>query len=179
MNRRIRLIVECEDALHRSFATRFLKEIGIPEGKNPEINPRAGKAGVLDNVVSTVRSVRNINVAAHAIILLDGDNWSAQRTRDEIDRRLTAAGMDPLSPKDRVLVVVAARTLDTWVRHLRGEDVDEIDHPGTKVEENGEGRAAGSTLAKQCRGESAATAYLPSVLASCDDWKAYCHRHNL
>ena len=179
MSRRVRLIVECEDALHRSFATRFLRGVGIPEGKDPEINIRNGKAGVLDHVAAQVRAVRETHAAAHLIVLVDGDNWKEERTLDEVNRRLAASNLVPLAPSDRVLLVVVGRRMDTWVRHLRGETVDEIDNPGHKLADDSVGRGAASVLAEHCRNRRPLDDPLPSLATVCGDWQAYCARHGL
>lgn len=183
MDRRVRIIVECEDALHRSFVTRFLREIGLPEGKRPEINPRGPKSAVLNEVPRAVRAVRNANVKAHLIIVVDGDNWTEETVDVLINRRLEANDLAPLTPADRVLVVVIGRRMDTWIRHLRGEGVDEVQgpagNPGHKLADDSAGRGSAAHLAAHCKNNQPLPNPLPSLVQACNDWQAYRKRHGL
>lgn len=179
MSRRIRIVVECEDSLHRSFMTRFLSRLGMPAGRAPEIRPRGPKGAVLNHVVEGVRDARDPHVTAHLIILVDGDDWTDEKTLTLVNRRLDAADEAPLSDKDRVLLIVVGRRMDTWIRYLRDEPVTETKTGATKLSHNSEARKPAQDLAEHCRNHRPLTNPLPSLEAACREWNAYRERHGL
>lgn len=173
------MIVECEDALHVSFARRFFDRVGVPAGKKPDINPREGKDGVLDVMVEGVQTARKHTPETHLVVLIDGDNWDGTKVRMEIDKRLVAAGDEPLRPGDRVLIIVPRWQMDTWVRHLRGEVVTEDQNGAAKLGTDREARGPAQLLAEHCRNHRPLPNPLPSLEAACREWQAYRERHGL
>ena len=179
LRRKVRLIVECEDALHRSFATRFLDRVSVSSDKKPEIVIRDGKARVLDALPARIQTVRKAAPEAHLVVLIDGDDWEPAKIKDLIDERLLAADQAPLRLEDRVLLIVPRWQMDTWIRHLRGEPVTETKTGATELSHNSEARKPAQDLAEHCRNHRPLTNPLPSLEAACREWNAYRERHGL
>jgi hypothetical protein len=169
MARRVEVVVLCEDALHRSFATAFLNRTSVPI-RLLDVRIMGTRSNVLDAAPKWVRAVRTRGATAHLVILVDLDTASAAYIDAEIAKRLTAASAPTLTTSDNVVVIGAKREIDTWVTYLKGGAVDEANKFPVK---DTEGRSAGADLGNRCKAAAPLVAPPSSLTDSCARWSAY------
>jgi hypothetical protein len=134
---RVRAVAVCEDAGHQSFLVRLserlriepLKIISAPKGV------RAADQWVRERVIEEVREHRSraSNQPKLVLILMtDGDRFGVAARKRSFDRALISAGLDPRSPRERILYLVPTWSIDTWLAWLCAKDkLAPVDEAGT------------------------------------------------
>jgi hypothetical protein len=59
------------------------------------------------------------------VVCIDEDTKGAGRREEQLAEALRAAAMKALSADEKVLHLVPARNIETWIAYLDGKDVDE------------------------------------------------------
>jgi len=170
VSNRTEVIVLCEDALHRSFATSFLKRVGLPLRMPPTVLMQGRRNNLLDATPKWIKAVRTRGGGAHLIILVDLDTADLGYIDREIADRIVVSEMPALTPLDNVLVVGAKREVDTWATFLFGKAVDEDEKFPVH---DAEGKEGGIALAGHCQARTLPDGPPPSLSAACGSWRAY------
>lgn len=127
--RRAQLVLLCEDRQHEAFLRRFLEADGWhPRSFRVERNPRPGSAEqwVRTRYPDELRKLRAApHVAKGLIVCVDEDKRGTGSREEQLAEALTAQGMQAVSTDEKVLRVVPARNIETWIAYLDGKDVDE------------------------------------------------------
>lgn len=127
--RRAQVILLCEDGQHEAFLRRFLNAIGIhpraitvvkcPSGRG------CGEQWVREHYAAEVRKLRASQVARALVVVLDEDNQGIGRREEQLARALRDADLEPRGDAERIVHVIPARNIETWLTYLRGGTVDE------------------------------------------------------
>lgn len=166
--RRVRLVVVCEDRNHRSFLLGLLVDaMGFrPEKIRFEVAPGgrgAGEQWVRRRYPVEVAEVRRLGEKIGIVVMIDADRGTVEDHHRELERALESTGQPPRSPEERISLQVP-RHVETWVRHIEGEVVDEdadCSDPGGR-----RCRAAGALIRQACRDDPRIRS-LPSLARGC------------
>ena len=125
-------MILAEDKCQQRFAYWWAKAHGFKSG---EIDPRplpgskrgAGDDWVRDHFPSELQTIRQRHSGAWCwlIVLTDADRESTQHRRDQLSEAAAAGGMARPGPGDPVSILLPKRNIETWVRALEAELVDE------------------------------------------------------
>lgn len=131
-NQPSQVIVLCEDIQQRVFIYRYLTGVGhsryvirvrpLPDGRG------AGEAYVKSLFVQEVKVCRqrNSHTATWLVVIIDADLQTCNARRQELMERLTEDCVAPLSSSDPVVIFLPKRNIETWIRALSSEAVDEV-----------------------------------------------------
>ena len=129
MSRASQIIVLCEDKLHRTFVTRFLKHHGYlerhfrveqcPEGRG------AGEHFVRRRYPVLLKAYRARTPKSFLIVVIDADTSLVADRERQLAEASEAASVRPRQDADKVVHVIPKRAINTWLAHLDGKDVDE------------------------------------------------------
>lgn len=127
--RRVQLVLLCEDRQHEAFLRRFLEADGWdPRSFRVERNPKAGSGEqwVRTHYPDELRKLRAApHVSKGLVVCIDEDTRGAGRREEQLAEALKSVKMDAVSADEKVLHVVPARNIETWIAYLGGSDVDE------------------------------------------------------
>jgi hypothetical protein len=158
-----RIVLLCEDRLHESLVRRFCDAHGS-RLERVFVAPKArgaASAWVLAQYparVAEFRSRANAQPQLALLVMIDGDNVGLVERKRELDGRLQDK---PRRQEERILIWAPTWSVETWIRALRGEPVDE-----TKSYKGGDSltfatASDGAAFHKATRAEFAST--LPSL----------------
>lgn len=177
MSERVSLVVLCEDALHETFVTAFLRRMKIATVGELRIRRAGKKDAVLNAFSDEVERLRRSNVQTRLIVVIDADERSDAQVHGLLKRKLQQAGMIERYEDLPILVVLPRWELDNWALHLLGEPIGEGRDRGAKDKLGDRGRDAARRLADHCKDGRLPTPSLPSLDAACREWQAYRERH--
>ncbi len=129
--RRVRLVLLCEDSQHESFAVRFLKSMGWDKRwMRIEKSPAAEGAAeqwVRQRFPRELQACRKRNTKAETALLtmIDGDLYEPSQRHKVLESECAAQDIAFREARDPVAIVVPCRNVETWIRYLSGEQVDE------------------------------------------------------
>ncbi len=119
----------CEDKLTHCFIRRFLISQGVNARKiNALPLPAAGCGeqyvrAQYPKQLSFLRS--NSYVSNVLVVAIDADFNTCIERQKQLDEACGEAGVDIRTAKDKLLLFVPNRNIETWIKHFDGEDVDE------------------------------------------------------
>lgn len=128
--RRVQLVILCEDRQHEAFLRRFF----VAEGWHPR-SLRIERNFVPGSAEKLVRTnypdeLRKLRVAPHVakglVVCIDEDKSGEGHREEQFAEALRAAAMEALRADEKVLHLVPARNIETWIAYLDGKDVDEV-----------------------------------------------------
>jgi hypothetical protein len=172
MSRGVRITVICEDQLHASFARSVLYErnysrreirfLMSPHGRG------AGEQFVRGRLPEEVRALRRQSYQRLAVLAMtDADRLTVEQRTRQLDDTLKESGLNAREGDEPIAYVIPRRNIETWLLHLRGEQVDE--------ETNYKGRINGGSCREEarrmlilCSGEADST-LLPSLRVACSE----------
>lgn len=157
-NRASQIIVLCEDKLHDVFVRRFLKKWGVanrtvrvldyPQGAG------SGAAYVIANYPEQLKAVRSRSAGTALIVVVDADNRTVKQRADDLKNSLKQASMPDVGNDEPVCCVIPKRSIDTWLKWLQGDSVDEEmsykQQLGFRMKES-EAHSLIDILAEKCR----------------------------
>lgn len=176
MSKGCRFVILGEDERHLRFAEKFLIERRLAHRREIFLQPvpagrGAGEQSVRQRFPTELKAIRS---QAHfqrkfLLVLIDGDGRPVDQRRRQFEDACKAAGVAPLQPKDMVCVLIPQRNLETWVKFILGEVVDEetdFKHHVTEADR----RRASISLAERCRHNEIGPEAPPSLRAACSDF---------
>ena len=125
--------VLCEDRQQEVFARHFLLSCGInryrihyttcPSGK------QSGEQYVRQKYSMSVVSYRQVanQMTTGLVILIDADRMTVVQRLKSLEEALTASGVTPRSPEERIGIFIPKRNIETWIYYLMGNPVNEDD----------------------------------------------------
>jgi hypothetical protein len=121
----------CEDKLHQQFVFRYLRKAGfgtheVVPGDLPGDSGGAGDQWVLERYAAAVREHRRRAAKGALIVVLDADTEEVGRRTRQLDGLLKSAGLDPRSDGEAIVHLIPRRNIETWILHLCGQNVDEV-----------------------------------------------------
>lgn len=120
-----------EDKHHQRFVYRYLRKAGFGAREIilvdlPGDSGGAGDQWVLDRYATAVREHRRRAAKGALIVVIDADvNEVGHRTR-QLDGLLRTAGLDPHGDGEAIIHLIPRRNIETWILHLNGQSVDEV-----------------------------------------------------
>ena len=133
---RPRIIVLCEDDAHETFIHRFLKKLKKESRATIYSSPHGGGANfVLQEypaLFDKINSKRKQDLLL--VVMIDGDErglngrlrqLSGKRTNEQDRTRDINTELQEIGAGRRVIIFVPTRSIETWIKYLNGEEVDE------------------------------------------------------
>jgi hypothetical protein len=122
----------CEDKLHQQFVFRYLRKAGfgaheIVPGDLPGDSGGAGDQWVLERYAPAVKEHRRRAAKGALIVVLDADTDEVSRRTRQLDGLLRNAGLDDRSDSEAIVHLIPRRNIETWILHLCGQNVNEVD----------------------------------------------------
>jgi hypothetical protein len=127
MSKRVQVVILCEDDQQENFARTYLKSRGkqlcyvvkCPAGK--------GDAArfVSARYPAELEARRRDSVHRSLAVILDEDTLGVARRQKQLDDCCREEGIDPRRADDRVGIFIPARNIETWLRYLEGQEVND------------------------------------------------------
>ncbi len=177
MSQPVHTILFCEDLQLRVFVRRLLLKRGWERRQIDEVPIPAGGAGVswlreeLPRQLAAFRS-RNARAQTSLIIGCDADEKTVAERIAWLEGGCTAAGVRLRAPDERVALAIPRRNIETWLRYLRGEPVNETEaFPKYETESDCRGEVA--LLSEICGNQARWPGGAPpdSLLRACGEFQ--------
>lgn len=124
-------IVLCEDAQHRTFVRHLLRQAGVHRRRIRVLDLPSGRGSgeqfVRKRYANEVRVCRNraTRMLVMLVVVIDADTKSVERRLRQLDGELTEHELDKRGDDEPILILVPKRNIETWVRCLLCDEVDE------------------------------------------------------
>lgn len=130
MNRRIKMVVLCEDKQQEVFARHFLKKRGFTGNIRYIVCPGGSQSGEQFVKLRYPLEVKEYRKQANylsvgLVVLIDADKKTIQERLQQLDDALIANEQPLRQPDERIAIFVPKRNIETWIHYLQGENVDE------------------------------------------------------
>lgn len=130
-NRRVKIVILCEDSQHEAFIRRFLEGMGwnkreLRVEKSPSAKGSAEqwvKANFPQELL--IYRKRSSQAASALIAVIDADNKKVQDRLIEFEQTCTSENLCFRAADEAVAIAVPKRNIETWIHYLQGEPVDE------------------------------------------------------
>lgn len=137
------VVILAEDDEQANLVRHFLKQVGqrVKRVETASASGGSGEKFVRDNFAREVHACRSSlgrRASALLVAIIDADNETTQKRRQQLDDMLKKAGKDTLNDDEPVVMLIPKRNVETWVCALLGKKVDENT-------DYGKGRASKST----------------------------------
>lgn len=132
-SRACRMVVLCEDRQHETFIYRLLKDLGVPRRRIKTITSPRGD-GAADQFVQEQyadelelhrRTAARMSVGL--VIMIDADENTVQDRLHALNASLSDRNLRPRAPGESVCLLIPKRNIETWIRALFGDAVNERD----------------------------------------------------
>ena len=165
---RPQITVLCEDKQHEAFLRRFLKKRNRRVYTVQRARLGAGDRFVMDRYPDYLDAVRKRG--GILVTMIDGDNHSVPERLRQLDDACRLRNVSPRSSKDKVIVVVPVRNIETWLAYLDGEEVNETDsYP--KLRRERECTRHVNALVEMCEVGGMRSPSPPSLEAACLEYR--------
>lgn len=128
--RRVQIVILCEDLQQDVFARHFLKKRGFAGLFRSKICPPGSQAGEqyvrtqYPVEVKAYRQNRN-RVSIGLVVLIDADTGTLQEYLDQLANVLKEDSQPSRQPDEAIAIFIPKRNIETWIHYLQGETVDE------------------------------------------------------
>ncbi|MCF2149654.1 hypothetical protein IQ276_025125 [Desmonostoc muscorum LEGE 12446] len=127
--RRVQIVILCEDKQQEVFARHFLKKRGFILDKNLRITicPKgAGEQFVRKRYPAEVKAYRSKNyLSGMLVVLIDADKKTVEERLKQLDDALREDSQQIRQPQEAIAIFIPKRNIETWIHYLQGETVDE------------------------------------------------------
>jgi hypothetical protein len=136
----VQVVILAEDLQHSVFLERFLKAIRKDLSRRIRTVPfpagrGSGEQFVRKNYPVELLAYRNkaTRLAIKLFVVTDADVLSVEQRRQQLSTPLVDAGIPLPTDQEAVAILIPKRNIETWIKYLRGESVDETtDYCGPK-----------------------------------------------
>ncbi|MEC4805255.1 MAG: hypothetical protein SAJ12_19975 [Jaaginema sp. PMC 1079.18] len=154
--RRVQLVILCEDRQQEVFARHFLENRGFKGLFRANICPKGSQSGeqyVRDQYPREVQAYRkNKNrVSIGLVVVIDADNRELQERLDQLEEELGNNDEKSRQTGEAIAIFIPKRNIETWIHYLEGESVDE-----------------NSEYPKYTKNESACKPYVEQLVEQCN-----------
>ncbi|MEG4109128.1 hypothetical protein [Microcoleus sp. S13_C5] len=172
--RRVQIVILCEDRQQEIFARSFLKKRGFTGLFRANICPKGSQAGeeyVRTHYPGEVKAYRQHKnrVSIGLVVLIDADTGTLEARLNQLASVLAQDAQEKRQSKEAIAIFVPKRNIETWIHYLQGETVNEED-AYAKFEKN---EAACKTnvenLADRCYSQILPEDAPPSLQAACGE----------
>jgi|ERR671932_684098 hypothetical protein len=128
--RRVQIVILCEDLQQFVFARLFLKKRGFKGLIRPKICPPGSQAG--EQYVRTLYPVEvkayrgnKGRVAIGLVVLMDADTGTLEARLNQLASALDEHEEEKRQSNEAIAIFVPKRNIETWIHYLQGETVNE------------------------------------------------------
>jgi hypothetical protein len=152
--RRVQLIILCEDRQQEVFARHFLKQRGFTGTFRANICPQGSQSGEqyvrtqYPLEVKAYRQNRN-RVSIGLVVVIDADTDTLLNRINQLAETIE----EERQSNEAIAIFVPKRNIETWIHYLDGNSVDE-DKSYPKLLKEGDYKPAAAVLAEQCRSQN-------------------------
>jgi len=130
--RRVQIVILCEDRQQEVFARHFLKKRGFTGLFRTKICPPGSQSGeqyVRSQYPVEVKAYRqNRNrVSIALVVLIDADRGTLQDRLNQLASILDEDAQEKRRSDEAIAIFVPKRNIETWIHYLQGETVNEED----------------------------------------------------
>ncbi|BAY99648.1 hypothetical protein NIES37_36310 [Tolypothrix tenuis PCC 7101] len=125
--RRVQIVLLCEDRQQEVFARHFLKKRGFTGNIRANFCLKgAGEQFVRDSYAAEVKAYRSKNyLSVILVVLIDADKETIEKRLKQLDDALIADSQQIRQPQEAIAIFIPKRNIETWIHYLQGEAVDE------------------------------------------------------
>jgi hypothetical protein len=173
-------IILAEDIEQQNLVRRYLERCGHGEGIRPaplpaQVSGGSGEKYVRDHYAEQVRACRSAlgrRTKALLVVMVDADMETTKHRADQLSKSLASAGMTGRDDREPIVVLIPKRHVETWIRALRGIQVDEEADYKRPKPTSAEICGAAERLHEWTRPNAVAIAtFPPSLTASRPEWR--------
>jgi hypothetical protein len=173
-------IILAEDVAQQNLVRRYLERCGHNLRDCRFDRPAKGSGGsgekyVRDQFPRQVRAYRSAlgrRASALLIVIVDADKETVRHRASQLSDALAAAGMEDRKADELIVVLIPKRHVETWIRALLGNQVNEEDDYKNPQPTAKEILQAAGTLYDWTRpGAVPGTTSPPSLTNSLPEWK--------
>jgi hypothetical protein len=168
--RRVQIVILCEDRQQEVFARHFLKKRGFTGNITPKpCLEGAGEQYVRDNYPKEVKAYRSKNyLSGMLIVLIDADKKTVEERLKQLDDALIENAQELRQPHEKIAIFVPKRNIETWIHYLQGTNVDE-ETEYTKFKKQSDCKPYIEQLVNQCYQGNLDENAPPSLKAACGE----------
>lgn len=173
-------IILVEDVEQQNLLYRYLERCGhnVRDCRFERPARRAGGSGekfVRDQYPQEVKACRSSlgrRASALLVVMIDADTETTERRASQLSATLETAGMDARGNSEPIVVLVPKRHVETWIRALLGNTVDEQQSYKNPQPTRDEVKEAAETLYGWTRPNANARPAFPlSLTGSRPEWR--------
>ena len=174
-------IILAEDRMQQNLVRRYLEKCGHST-RDLRLAPLPAQASggsgekyVRDHYAEQVRACRSSKgkrASALLIVMIDADTKTTASRASQLSDALDAAEEAALTAGEPVVVLIPKRNVETWIRALLGNPVDEIsDYKKPAPTSNEIKRSATELYGRTRPGSELLDGYPPSLTRSIPEWQ--------
>jgi hypothetical protein len=172
--RRVQIVILCEDLQQFVFADLFLKKRGFTGRFRANICPPGSQAGeqyVRTQYPVEVKAYRanKDRVSIGLVVLMDADTGTLEARLNELARVLDKDEQEKRGSNEAIAIFVPKRNIETWIHYLQGESVNEEDAYARFKNNEALCKTAAEGLADRCYSQSLPEDAPRSLQAACGE----------
>lgn len=172
--RRVQIVILCEDRQQEVFARHFLKKRGFTGIFRSKICPpgrQSGEQYVRTQYPVEVKAYRqNRNrVSIGLVVLIDADTGGLQERLNQLDLALSEDSQQSRQPDDAIAIFIPKRNIETWIHFLQGETVDEETEYAKYQKNEAACKPSVENLAEECRSQNLPDNAPASLQSACGE----------
>ncbi|MFA5498694.1 MAG: hypothetical protein WCX83_04935 [Candidatus Cloacimonas sp.] len=127
--RKVALTLICEDTQQECFVRRFLNGMGwgkrqLRIEKSPS-GRGSGEQWVREKYAAELANYRKSHVQYAILTIVDGDVHGVSYRTNQFDNKCIEKEIPVRNNLETVAIIVPTRNIETWIKYLEGEKVDE------------------------------------------------------
>ena len=172
--RRVQIVILCEDRQQEVFARSFLKKRGFRGLFTANICPAGSQSGEqyvrthYPEEVKAYRQNRN-RVAIGLVVLIDADTGTLEARLNELASALDKDEQEKRGSNEAIAIFVPKRNIETWIHYLQEETVNEEDAYARFEKNEAACKTAVEDLADRCYSQSLPEDAPRSLQAACGE----------
>ncbi|MFN6567390.1 hypothetical protein [Dendronalium sp. ChiSLP03b] len=128
--RRVQIVILCEDRQKEVFARYFLKKRGFNGTIRPLPCPDGSQSAeqyVRLHYPKEVKAYRSkaMYLSIGLVVVIDANKKTVQERLKQLDDALIEDSQQVRQPDEAIAIFVPKRNIETWIHYLQGETVDE------------------------------------------------------
>jgi hypothetical protein len=172
--RRVQLVILCEDRQQEVFARHFLEKRGFTGLFRTKICPKGSQSGeqyVRTHYLVEVKAYRqNRNrVSIGLVVLIDADTGTSQERLNQLANILSEDSQQARQAVEAIAIFTPKRNIETWIHYLQGESVNEEDTYSKSQNNEASCKPCVDRLVDQCRSQSLPNTAPESLQAACGE----------
>lgn len=172
--RRVQIVILCEDRQQEVFARYFLKKRGFNGLFRTKICPPSSQSGEqyvrtqYPVEVKAYRQNRN-RVSVGLVVIIDADTSTPQERLDWLARTLALDSQESRLSDEAIAIFVPKRNIETWIHWLQGETVNEEDVYPKFPNAEADCKPYVENLVEQCRSQNLSEQAPESLQLACSE----------